>query len=176
MQSFTAWPASSNQDAYDLSDAGFFYTGAVLYKQKPVYYKKKYFLENPANKNCFCYRRKRPQNLFPLRFCSKGLESYWFGMAGACSMESEMCLRTTYKKHCIIIICCFSNKVMYGGCGLVKLFLFRIQLYPVRVPACMFGSAQTPRQTPALSFVNSSLVRSRSLPARLTVVSRESYT
>jgi len=49
---FSAWPASSNQDAYVLSDPGFFYTGAVLYRQKPVYYKK-YFLENPANKNCF---------------------------------------------------------------------------------------------------------------------------
>jgi len=53
MQSFSAWAASSNQDAYDLSDAGFFYTDAVLYKQKLDYYKNKYFLENPAIKNCF---------------------------------------------------------------------------------------------------------------------------
>jgi len=28
-------------------------------------------------------------------------------------MESEMCLRTTYKKPCILVIRCFSNKVMY---------------------------------------------------------------
>ena len=58
MQSFSAWPASSNQDAHDLSDAGFFYTGEVLYKQKPPYYRNTYFVEKPANKNCFCYSRK----------------------------------------------------------------------------------------------------------------------
>jgi len=74
MQSFYAWPTSSNQDAYDLSDAGFLITDVVLYKQKPVNYKKKYFLENPANKKLFRYRRKRPHNLFPLWCCSKGLE------------------------------------------------------------------------------------------------------
>jgi hypothetical protein len=49
MQYFSIWPASPNQDAYDLSDAGFFYTGAVLYKQKPPYYKKK----SPLIKKCF---------------------------------------------------------------------------------------------------------------------------
>jgi hypothetical protein len=61
--SLSTWPASSNQDAHDLSDAGFFHTSAVLYKQITVYYKNKYFLENPTNKK-FCYRRKRPQICF----------------------------------------------------------------------------------------------------------------
>jgi len=57
MQSFCTWPTSSNQDAHDLSDTAFFYTGVVLYKQIPVYYKKKCFLENPANTKLFCYRK-----------------------------------------------------------------------------------------------------------------------
>ena len=56
---FSAWPASSNQDAHGLSDAGIFYTGVVLYKQKPYYYKKKYFLENPANKKIVLLQEKR---------------------------------------------------------------------------------------------------------------------
>jgi hypothetical protein len=66
MQSLSIWPASSNQHAHHLSDAGFFYAGAGLYKQKPVYYKNKYFLKKPANTKLFCYRRKRPHNLFPI--------------------------------------------------------------------------------------------------------------
>jgi len=49
MQSFSAWLASSNQNAEHLSEGGFFYTGNVFYKQKPVYYRNKYFLEEPAN-------------------------------------------------------------------------------------------------------------------------------
>jgi len=53
MQSFSTSPASSKQDEHDLSDVGFFYTGAVFYKQKPLYYKKKCFLENSANTNYF---------------------------------------------------------------------------------------------------------------------------
>jgi hypothetical protein len=52
MQSFSTWPASSNQNAHDLSDDGFFYTGAVLYKQKPPYCRNKYFLETPLIKKC----------------------------------------------------------------------------------------------------------------------------
>jgi hypothetical protein len=56
-------------------------------------------------------------------------------------MEYEMCLRTTYKRLYILIMHYFSIKVMYSGCGLVQLFLFRIQLYQARVPVCMFGSA-----------------------------------
>jgi hypothetical protein len=39
MQSFSTWPASSNQDAHDLSDAGFIYTGLVVNKQN-LYMKK----------------------------------------------------------------------------------------------------------------------------------------
>jgi hypothetical protein len=156
MQSFSAWLASSNRNAYDLSDAGFFCTGAVLYKQKLVYYKKKYFLENPA-KNIVLLQEKKTYNLFPLQCCSKALEIYRFHLAGACNMESEMCLRTTYKRPYILIMHCLSTKVMYSGCGLVQLFLFRIQLCPVRVPVCMCGPAQPPRQTPTLSFVNSTL-------------------
>ena len=58
MQSFSTRPASFNQDAHVLSDAEFFYTGAVLYKQENVYYKKKYFLENPANKKSFVAEEK----------------------------------------------------------------------------------------------------------------------
>jgi hypothetical protein len=54
MQSFSIWPTSSNKDAYDLSDAGFFYTGAVLYKQKPPYYKKK----PPLIKKCVVKEKK----------------------------------------------------------------------------------------------------------------------
>jgi len=56
-------------------------------------------------------------------------------------MESEMCLRTTYKRPYIIIMHCFSTKVMYSGCGLVQLFLFRLQLYQVKEPGCMFQHA-----------------------------------
>jgi hypothetical protein len=59
MQSFSAWPASSNQDAHDLSDAGFFYTGEVLYKQKPPYYRNTYFIEKPANKKLFLLQQKK---------------------------------------------------------------------------------------------------------------------
>jgi len=53
MQTFSTWPASSNQNADDLSDGGFFYTGNVFYKQEPVYYKNKYFLEEPSNMKLF---------------------------------------------------------------------------------------------------------------------------
>jgi len=49
MHSISLWTASSNQNSHDLSDAGFFYTGVVLYEQNPVYYKNKHFLVNPAN-------------------------------------------------------------------------------------------------------------------------------
>jgi len=49
MQSFSTWPASSNQNADDLSEVGFFYTGNVFHKQKPVCYINKYFLKEPAN-------------------------------------------------------------------------------------------------------------------------------
>jgi len=37
LQSFSPWPPSSDQNAGDLSEGGFFYTGNVFYKQKPVY-------------------------------------------------------------------------------------------------------------------------------------------
>ena len=137
MQSFSAWLASSNQDAHDLSVAGYFYTGAALYNKNLIITSTNIFSKTPLIQNCFCYRSKRPHNLSPLRCCSKGLESYWFGLVGTCNMESEMCLRTTYKKPCILFIRCISNKVMYSGCGLVQLFLFRLQLYQVRVPLCM---------------------------------------
>jgi len=53
MQSFSTWPASSNQNADDLREGGFFYTGNVFYKQKPVNYKNKYFLEEPNNMKLF---------------------------------------------------------------------------------------------------------------------------
>ena len=59
MQSFSAWPVSSNQATHDLSDAVFFYTGAVLHKQKPLYYRKKYFLESPANKKIVLLQEKK---------------------------------------------------------------------------------------------------------------------
>ena len=75
----------------------------------------------------------------------------------------------------IRIIRCSSNKVMYDRCGLVQLFLFRIQLYVVRVPVeC--SNLIALRQIPTASFAGSSLVRSLGLPASLTVGSRESYT
>ena len=53
MQSFSTRPALSSQNADDLSEDGFFYTGKVLYKQIPVYYKNKYFLEEPTNIKLF---------------------------------------------------------------------------------------------------------------------------
>jgi hypothetical protein len=74
MQSFSKCPASSYQDAHDVSDVGFFYTGAVLYKQEPVYYKKKYFLENPANKNCFVTGEKDYAICFPCVLALKDWE------------------------------------------------------------------------------------------------------
>jgi len=42
------------------------------------------------------------------------------------------------KRSCIRIIMCSSDRVMYSECGLVQPFLFRIQLYKVRVTVCMF--------------------------------------
>jgi len=56
-------------------------------------------------------------------------------------MESEMCLHTTYKRPCVRIIMCFSDRVMYSKCGLVQPFLFRIELYQVRVSVYMFEPA-----------------------------------
>jgi len=53
-------------------------------------------------------------------------------------MEPAMCLHTTYKRSCIRIIMYSSDRVMYSECGLVQPFLFRIQLYQVRVSVCMF--------------------------------------
>jgi len=53
MQPFSTLPALSNQNAYDLSEGGFFYTGNVFYKQNPVYYKNKHFLEEPASMEMF---------------------------------------------------------------------------------------------------------------------------
>jgi len=49
----STWSALSNQNADDLSEGGFFYTGNVFYKQKPLYYRNKYFLEEPANMKLF---------------------------------------------------------------------------------------------------------------------------
>ena len=49
-----------------------------------------------------------------------------------------MSFHTTYNSSCISIIMCSSDKVMYIECGLVQPFLFRIQLYQVRVLVCMF--------------------------------------
>ena len=64
---------------------------------------------------------------------------------------------------------------MYDRCGLVQLFLFRIQLYVVKVPVeC--SNLIALRQIPTASFAGSSLVRSLGLQASLTVGSRESYT
>ena len=53
MQSFSTWPSLPNQNAYDLSEGGLFYTGKVLYKQKPVYYRNKSIVEEPANIKLF---------------------------------------------------------------------------------------------------------------------------
>jgi len=52
MQSFSTWPASSNQNADDLIEFGFFYTGNVFYKEKPVYYNNVY-LKEPTNIKLF---------------------------------------------------------------------------------------------------------------------------
>jgi len=49
MQYISTWPASSNQNADDLSEGGFFYRGNVFYNQKPVCYRNKYFLKEPSN-------------------------------------------------------------------------------------------------------------------------------
>jgi len=59
MKSFSTWPALSNQNADDISEGGFFYTGMVLYKQKPVYYKNKYILEEPTNIKLFLLQEKK---------------------------------------------------------------------------------------------------------------------
>jgi len=56
-------------------------------------------------------------------------------------MDSEMCLHTTYKKTSIHIIMCSSDTVMFSEFCLVQPFLFRIQLYQVRVSVCMFEPA-----------------------------------
>jgi len=53
-------------------------------------------------------------------------------------MESEMCLHTTYKRPCIRIILCSSDRIMYSECGLVQPFLFCIQLYQLSVSVCIF--------------------------------------
>jgi hypothetical protein len=47
-----------NQKPDDLSAGGFFYTGEVLYKQPPVYYENKYFLEEPTNIKLFLLQEK----------------------------------------------------------------------------------------------------------------------
>jgi len=65
---------------------------------------------------------------------------------------------------------------MYSGFGLVQLFLFRLQLYQVKVPVCMFGPAQPTKANTLPNFAGNSVVRSRSLPASLTVVRPKSYT
>jgi hypothetical protein len=60
LQSFSTRPVSSIQDAHDLSDAGYFYTGAVIYKQEPCLLQKiKHFLVNSANTNLFLVQEKK---------------------------------------------------------------------------------------------------------------------
>jgi len=76
MQSFTTWPASSNRNADDLNEGGFFYTGNVFYKQKTVYYRIKYFLKEPANIKIVFVTEIKDYTVFPLRCCSKGLVNY----------------------------------------------------------------------------------------------------
>jgi len=51
-------------------------------------------------------------------------------------MENEICVHTIHKWPCIRIIMCSSDKVIYSECGLLQPFLFRIQLYKVRVSVC----------------------------------------
>jgi hypothetical protein len=50
---FSASLVSSNQDEYDLSDAGFFYTVVVIDKQKLFVTRRNIFLKTPLIKNCF---------------------------------------------------------------------------------------------------------------------------
>jgi hypothetical protein len=53
MQSFSAWSASYNKNAYDLSDAGFFHTGVVLYKQNLFITRRNIFSKTPLIKIVF---------------------------------------------------------------------------------------------------------------------------
>jgi len=69
-------------------------------------------------------------------------------------MESGMCLCPTYKRPYIRFSRCPSNKVMYSMCGVVQLFLFRVQLYQVRMSVRMFGPAQPQgKHQPSVSLI-----------------------
>ena len=105
MQSFSTWPASSNQNADDLSESGFFYTSNVFYKQKPVYYRNKYFLKEPANiKIVFVTGIKDYTVCFHCGVALKDLKitySVWREHA----IWSPKCLHTTYKKGPAFVLC-----------------------------------------------------------------------
>jgi len=60
---YFTWPALSNENANDLSAGGFFYTGDVLYKQKPLYYKLNTFSKRPLIKNAFVRGYKTTQSM-----------------------------------------------------------------------------------------------------------------
>jgi len=49
MQSFSTWPASSNQNVDDLIKGGFFYTGGVFYKTKTYLLQNLIFLEEATS-------------------------------------------------------------------------------------------------------------------------------
>ena len=91
-------------------------------------------------------------------------------------MESEVYLCTTYKKvllsyHTLLLEQSYAQRVWFGTAVPISYIFIPVKDASVHVQTC-----STPRQTSTLSFVNSSLVRSRSFPANLTVVSRKSYT
>ena len=68
-------------------------------------------------------------------------------------MESGMCLCTKYKSPYIRITRCSSNKVMYSGCGLVQLFLFRIVI-PGKIASVYVRICSTPKQhQPSVSLI-----------------------
>jgi len=76
MLSFSTWPALSNQNADYLSEGGFFYTGTVICKQKNMFVKKQIFSRRPYYYKIIFVTVKKPHHVFPLRYCSKGLENY----------------------------------------------------------------------------------------------------
>jgi len=70
--SFSTWDTFCNQNADDLSENVYFYTGKLLHKQKSVYYNNNYFLEEPTHTKFFC----NGMNMFRLRCISIGFENY----------------------------------------------------------------------------------------------------
>ena len=83
-----------------------------------------------------------------------------------------MCLRTTYKRSYIRIL--EQSNLQWVWIGTAVPISYTV--IPGKIASVHVRTCSTPRQTPTLSFVNSSLVRSRSLPANLAAASRESYT